>query len=145
MTLGIDERPFAMTVVKHGSVGVTNSGVMITRAPWPAPTNKYYVLRKIIATQTTATGASGGSLAIWDQDLSNTSPVARGSAGGPLLTIPVTPLLGASTSGAGVVGGSATMTVLDLNACPREYFQAGVTCLPTISGAVNISLELDVV
>jgi hypothetical protein len=129
-----------MPVVKHASVISSQSGTGITRAPWPAPTNKYYILRKVIATQQNV--GSGSYLSIWDQDCSNTTPVTRGSAGGPLLQIPITPLIPASGS---VIGTAPTMTVLDIDACPQEYFQAGVMAQNNVSGTVIVSVELDVV
>ena len=59
MTNIADRRPFSMPVVKHGTLTAASqglaSGTMITRAPWPAPTSKYYVLRKVVATQVGAT------------------------------------------------------------------------------------------
>ena len=138
-----DRRPFSMPVVKHGTLAAAAqsiSGTMITRAPWPSPVNKYYVLRKIVATQTTM--VSGGFLSVWDQDMSNTTPVSRGSAGGPLLQIPITPLI--QNSGV-FINSAATMTTVDIDACPQEFFQAGITIQQNVSGTVNVSLELDVI
>jgi len=139
MTNAADRRPFSMPYVADANcvfAGATNSGVMIARAPWPAPVNKYFVLRKVVATQTNFT--SGGFMAIWDQDLSNTTPVGRGSGSGPLLQVPLAPL------SSGTPGGP-TMTILDIDACPQQYFQAGVVVSTNVSGTANVCMEFDVV
>lgn len=111
---------------------------MLARAPWPQPVGKYFVLRKLVATSQTAAMVSGGVLNVWDQDLSNTTPIARGSGGLPLLSIPITPVV---VSGQPCQG----MTILDIDACPQQFFQAGITCQTSASGGVLVSFEADVI
>jgi hypothetical protein len=122
-----------MPVVKHGQNFSGSAGTMITRAPWPAPANKYYVIRKLIVSNTTAVTSGGAalSLAIWDQDLSNTTPVARGSGLLPLITVP---LAGNASGGAGSL---SAMTVLGQDQLPPEYFQAGITVSTVISTGLS--------
>lgn len=140
MTNSSDRRPFSMPYVANGSVaGGSTNAVMIARAPWPAPVGKYFVLRKLVATGLTA-NISGALLNVWDQDLSNTTPIGRGSAGGPLMTVPFV----------GIVSGlSPSMTVLDIDACPQQMFQAGLTVAlgtaSTISGNLVVNAEMDVI
>lgn len=134
-----NQRPFAIPVVKRGIY--TSGNFMLTRAPWQSPVNKYYVIRKLIATnmQTGFNVSSGGIImSLWDQDLSNTTPVARGSGGQPLLVVPV-----GGASGTAAIG----MTSLSNAQLPQEFFQAGITMTSTpanISG-IAISVELEAV
>lgn len=126
-----NRRPFGMPVVKHGQNFSGAAGTMITRAPWQAPVNKYYVIRKLMVSNASSATSGGGSvtLNIWDQDLSNTTPVARGSGTLPLITVP---LVGNASGGALV----NTMTVLSDTQLPFEYFQAGITVSTTLNGAL---------
>lgn len=121
---------------------------MITRAPWQTGSNKYYVINKLIVTNTTTAFGSGAlSLAIWDQDLSNTGPVARGSSLGPLLTVPISSTVSGSVQGTSL----NQMTVLGHDQLPAEYFQGGITVIGLAAGAatnisgVNVSMELQAV
>lgn len=140
MTIGgTNLRPFSMTVVKHTANFSGTAGTMMTRAPWQSPINKYYVIRKIVITNMSA-ATSGLGLGIWDQDLSNTSPVARGSSASPLMMLP------AQTTGPG------NATIIGRDQLPAEYFQAGITMTTYVSGAVAsavsgvfVSAELEVV
>lgn len=142
MTLGqANARPFSMTVVKHTGNFSGGAGTMMTRAPWQAPVNKYYIIRKLVVANVT-TASSGLALGLWDQDLSNTTPVARGSSASPLLMIPLTT---PSTTG-------FTSTIISRDQMPAEYFQAGITMATYASGAVVsqtsgifVSAELEVV
>lgn len=144
-----DRRPFSMPVVKHNLNAISggSTGYMITRAPWQTGSNKYYVINKLLITNTTTAFASGAlSLAIWDQDLSNTGPVARGSSLGPLLTVPIV----SQISGGNTVGVTNQITVLAHDQLPGEYFQGGITVIGVAGGTatnisgVNVSMELQV-
>ena len=125
-----------MPVEKHTTLGSVSGGFMITRAPWPAPSNKYYVLRKVLISNASAV-SSGSVFGFWDQDLSNTTPVGRGSGAAPLVQIPITAALSGITGGAFV----------SQDQCPPVFFQAGVcvNSVPANASGVSISLELDVV
>lgn len=140
MTNSADRRPFSMPYVANAIVAGANTNAnMVARAPWPQPVGKYFVLRKLVIAGLPA-NISGALLNIWDQDLSNTTPIGRGSAGGPLMVIPFV----------GVISGlSASMTVLDIDACPQQMFQAGLTVAlqtsATVSGNLTVNAEMDVV
>lgn len=141
MTNSADRRPFSMPYVGHSAVltAITaTSGAMVARAPWPSPVNKYFVLRKLVVTVNAANLTSGGTMPVWDQDVSNSTPVSRGSAGGPLLVVPLVPSVPLS----GIT--QASLAVLDIDACPQEMFQAGITVAPNVSGC-TVSFEADVV
>lgn len=141
MTNAADRRPFSMPYVNHVTNVVANTATMIARAPWPQPVGKYFVLRKLVATYTGLT-SGGVSLAVWDQDLSNTTPIARGSAGGPLLVIPATQV--GSTAGQASGISIPSMTILDIDACPQEMFQAGI-CIQSFASGLTVSFEADVI
>lgn len=126
-------RPFAMPVVKHGQNFSGTAGTMITRAPWQSPVNKYYVIQKLVVTNGSAVNSGQLSLAIWDQDLSNTTPVARGSGLLPLISVPV-PF---SVSGGGAGIGSSPLLALGRDQLPQEYFQAGITVSTVQAGALS--------
>lgn len=148
MTKDYNHRPFAMPVVKHGQNFSGTAGTMITRAPWQSPVNKYYVIRKIMVANASSALSGGATtsltLNLWDQDLSNTTPVARGSGVLPLITVP----LNGSVSGAAATN---PLTVLGETQLPFEYFQAGITACTTINGAISqvsgiaVHLELEAV
>ena len=146
MTNNSDRRPFSMPYVNHVvTLGAVNNATMIARAPWPAPVSKYFVLRKLVATvNPNAVSFSGGILGIWDQDLSNTTPISRGSGGGPLLVIPLVPSGQTALASGQPIAAGASMTILDIDSCPQESFFAGITCQASISG-VGVSFEADVV
>ena len=137
MTNASDRRPFSMPYVGHASS--VSGTTMVSRAPWPAPVGKYFVLRKLVVSYNASTLVSGAAIGVWDQDLSNTTPIGRGSGGGPLITVPLVPSWVSGTT-------MASMTVLDIDACPQESFYAGLTVgtVATNSG-ISISFEADVV
>ena len=146
MTKDYPRRPFGMPVVKHGQNFSGTAGTMITRAPWQAPSNKYYVIRKLIVSNMSAVNSGQLSLAIWDQDLSNTSPVARGSGLLPLISVPVN----YAVSGGGTAS-TSPLTVLAQDQLPPEFFQGGITVSTVQGGAISqisgiaVHFELEVV
>lgn len=142
MTNAADRRPFSMPYVNHANNLTVSTATMVARAPWPSPVNKYFILRKLVVTAAPGFAAtSGGFMGVWDQDLSNTTPIARGSGGGPLFTVPLNPVFMGSGNGTT----APSMTVLDIDACPQEIFQAGVCVQSNISGVQTVSFEADVV
>lgn len=135
-----DRRPFSMPVVKHNQNPISggSTGYMITRAPWQTGSNKYYVIEKLIITNG-AVAASGlpTTLNIWDQDLSNTGPVARGSSAGPLISLPIP--MQTNLSGIGSANTAPAAITIGRDALPQEYFQGGITVIGWQGGAINIS------
>jgi hypothetical protein len=97
---------FEAVVVSAG----TNTQIM--RAPWPK--NQYIRLDSIRVTNTIG---SGSQILLWDQDLSNTTPTTRGSAGQALYVLTVG---GASFSGQ--QGTTVTEQGLDIK------FYGGIAC-----------------
>jgi hypothetical protein len=86
------------------------------RAPWPL--NQYWELESLTITNSDGS-ASGGQIVLWDQDLTNTTPSTRGSAGGYLAAFGV---------GAAAASGVASTTIVynqEGNA-PRPKFYAGI-------------------
>jgi hypothetical protein len=98
-----------------GSVFGIASGTaaQLIRGAWP-------INQKIEITKIIVTNNSGlpGFLQVWDQDLSNTTPVGFGSATGPLLTIPY----GATTT-SGLI---PVQTVLSEAQLPALTFECGI-------------------
>ena len=153
-----DHRPFSMPVVKHGqNISGGSTGTMITRAPWQTGSAKYYVINKLIINNASSVVNSGAplNLAIWDADLSNTGPAARGSSLGPLISLPIPFNVSGLGGGSGVVGispGTPQVTIIGHDQLPNEYFQGGITvtgvqggaALTTISG-VFVTFELQAV
>jgi hypothetical protein len=75
-------------------------------------------------------------LRVWDQDLTNTTPLIRGSSGGPLLIFDV-----AAAASSGVY---ITKTFAE-DVIPNAYFGGGVTVQPsgpaTLNGHIASELE----
>lgn len=71
--------PYSWTQEYNLTVTSANSNQQLMRASWPL--NLTAKLLSIRITNTTG-DASGGQVVLWDQDLSNTTPATRGSAGG---------------------------------------------------------------
>jgi hypothetical protein len=146
MPAAYPRRPFSMPVVKHAQNFSGTAGTMITRVPWQAPVNKAYYIRKLVVSNTTAVTSGGATvnLVLWDVDLSNTSPVARGSGLLPLITVP----LNGPVSGVNAVQGPI---VIQQDGLPQEFFQGGITASTTIStglsaiSGIAVSLELEAV
>lgn len=155
-----DHRPFSMPVVKHNTQPISGSttGFMITRAPWQTGSNKYYVLNKLVIANGSAVN-SGAPLFLnfWDQDLSNANPVARGSALGPLISVPIpfnsSGAIGSFTGTASgqLIGPYVGPVVIGHDQLPAEYFQGGITIAAIQAGAASlvsgmtVSLELQAV
>jgi len=153
MTKDYPHRPFGQIIPKHASniSGAASIGFMITRAPWQAPVNKYYVIRKLVVSQMSSVNSGLPlSLAIWDADLSNTTPVARGSSASPLISIPLSFGISGGTV-AGTFAQPSNLVMIGQDQMPPEFFQAGITCVPLQGGAAvsisgsTISMELEVV
>jgi hypothetical protein len=92
------------------------SNFQLMRAPWPSPVNKMaYLLNVMITPQG---GGSGAQVVMWDQDLSNSTPPTRGSAGGAIL------ILGAGASSfSGVATNTTTYSTLQMT---HEPFVGGI-------------------
>lgn len=124
-----DLRPGAQPVSFTKAITSGATDTLIWRVPWGNPVNKVFEIRKILFT---SVALSGGSLTIWDQDLSSATPTKNGSAGAALITVaPV----GATTATSGAV---SVITGLDLNQMPQIIFQAGITCNGPIGTTVAI-------
>jgi hypothetical protein len=76
-----------------------NADRQLARAPWPL--GMYFELLAVRITS--QADVSGGQVVMWDQDLSNTTPTTRGSAGGSQVAI-----FGTNATSTGASGVSAT-------------------------------------
>lgn len=95
-------------------VGIASgTPAQLIRGAWP-------IEQKIEINKIIVTNLSGlpGFLQVWDQDLSNTTPVGFGSSTGPLLTIPY----GATTT-SGLI---PVQTVLSETQLPYLVFECGI-------------------
>lgn len=136
MSFVTDRAPFSYIVPKTKLITSGNVDTLITRAPWPNGANRYYVLRKATAVNSTLSG--GGAIVLWDQDLSSTTPAGRGSGASPLYSIPVT---GAIISGIGS-NAASTATRVGLETAPRIAFYAGITAQGPINSQIALELEV---
>jgi hypothetical protein len=129
-----DRIPFSYRVVKTKKITSAGVDTLLTRAPWQAPINKYYRIIKVVITNY---NGSAGTLSLWDQDLSSTTPATRGSAGAALVNLSCP---GPAASGAGI---SNTVT-FGSDALPNERFEAGITAQMSNSLNTFVMLELSV-
>lgn len=107
--------------------------IQLSRTPWPSAWGLRYEIKKVILSnnQTTAMDCR-----VWDQDQTNTTPLTRGSSGGPLLIFDVA---AAATSGVYI-----TKTFAE-DVIPNAYFGGGVSVQPsgpsTLNGHISAELE----
>jgi hypothetical protein len=138
--------PFNYIITKQGVITSGAVDTMISRAPWPAPVNKYYILRKVHVTSsaTSGIGINAGVFTMWDQDLSSATPLKRGSGGAPLLTVGIGPSVPAVLSGQPGIGisGNAVSTDLHVTQVPRVPFYAGITTQAPIGTQYAVELEI---
>jgi hypothetical protein len=112
-----------------------STNYQLARAPWPSPVNKKIVLQKIWITSQTPSSL-GAQLVIWDQDLSNSTPPTRGSAGGATL------ILGAQ--GGSVSGVSAATMLISETQNTEKEFIGGFAMQSSIVN-VNVSATFKIV
>jgi hypothetical protein len=139
--------PFNYVISKQGVITSGATDFMISRAPWPSPVNKYYLLRKVHvnSSATSGLGFAGGTFTMWDQDLSSATPTKRGSGGAPLFTCTIgTETMAAVTSGQPAIGvsGNSVATDLHITQIPRIPFYAGITVQAPIGTQYALELEV---
>ena len=88
--------PFSYRETHPSSVASGSVSFQVARMPWQSPVNKPGFLKKIAVTNTVF--GQAGTLSIWDQDLSNTTPPTAGSAGGAIISLEI-PAVAASGVG----------------------------------------------
>ena len=124
-------KPFSYTL---GYTKLITSGAVSTqlvRMPWQTPVQKPGYVRKVSVTNPVGIA---GTLSIWDQDLSNTTPPTAGSAGAAIYTLEA----GASAS-SGVASKTTLYTADHLADIP---FVGGLACQSTLPGVVvNFDIE----
>ena len=131
MTAYRDLRPGAQPVAFSKRVTSAATNTLLWRVPWGNPVNKVFEPTKIMFQTATL---SGGSLLIWDQDLSSATPASNGSAGGALLTVAAQPYVPATASGASV----DVVTIISKDQMPQITFLAGLTCTGPINTQVTV-------
>lgn len=92
-----------------------SSNFQLCRMPWPSPTSKPGRLVEVAITNTMGVA---GILQIWDQDLSNTTPPTRGSAGDGIYTLEI-----AASAASGV---AAKTTLYAIDQLPDHEFVGGI-------------------
>jgi hypothetical protein len=149
VSLSDDVEPLSYRQTRGIWLTSANSNFQLVRAPWPAPSNKKLQIEKLVITNTNGAPAL---VHLWDQDLSNTTTVGRGSGsiGGSLLAYGVGGAAGTTTTASGTVQvssasgvGGTTLLVNDTSQT-AEYFGAGIAAMST---AINVflSVEYDVI
>jgi len=112
-----------------------NTSMQLARAPWPSPVNKKMQLLQINVTPTAGT-ALGSAVVLWDQDLSNSTPPTRGSAGGAILTFGAT---GSAASGTA----SITSSLSEIQTVEHQFI-AGVAIQATTIN-VNVAATFKII
>lgn len=122
-----DARPFSY--FETYNVVVTSAGMnqQLMRAPWPLD---MYV--ELIAVKTANSLASAGQLVMWDQDLSNTTPTTRGSAGQALAVF---------EAGAAPFSGQAANVDEGAHFIPATRFYGGIACQASV---INMGVSFTV-
>jgi hypothetical protein len=128
----LDKLPFTDIVQKQKHITSASNDTMITRVPWQPGAQKYYTVRKVVATAISGAGIS--TLTLWDKDLSSTTPAVRGDASnGSLITLILNP---------NVSSVSNTMLISETQ-MPPVRFEAGITAQHTgLNAHVILELEL---
>lgn len=127
MTNLITRKPFAYTLGYSIRIpsGATNQ--QLVRMPWQTPVQKPGYLREIMVTNPVGIG---GTLSIWDQDLSNTTPPTAGSAGAAVITLEIT--------AAAASGVSSTTKVYGIDSLPDIPFIGGLACQSSLPGVTTM-------
>jgi hypothetical protein len=118
---------------KGYSVRIASGAVttQLVRMPWAPPVQQPGVLRKVLISNPVGLA---GTLAIWDQDQSNTTPPTAGSAGAALIPLEF---------GASALSGSASKTtVYTADQLPEIKFVAGMSAQSTQPG-VGLAFEVE--
>lgn len=120
-----DARPFSYFETYELTVTSASADRQIMRAPWPID-----MYAELISVSVSNPLASAGQVVMWDQDLSNSTPTTRGSAGQALAVF--------SIGGAAFSGQSSTGTI---SSPPQTRFYGGIACQASI---VNMGLAVTV-
>ena len=125
MTETYVRKPFGYTL--GYSVRIASGAVsqQLVRMPWQTPVQKPGYVRKVIVTNPVGIA---GTISIWDQDLSNTTPPTAGSAGAAIYT------LEAAQSAASGVASKTTLYGTD-QLCDIPFI-GGLACQSTLPGVV---------
>ncbi len=124
-------KPFAYTLGYSKFIPSGAVSTQLVRMPWQTPVQKPGYVRKVSVTSAWGTG---GTLAIWDQDLSNTTPPTAGSAGAAIYTLEIT------TSALSGVSSKTTLYTTDQLA--DIPFIGGLACQSSVPGA-TVDFEIE--
>lgn len=130
MTGIADYEPFTWEDTYNVRVTSANTTFQLLRAPWADPVNKKIRLKKVAITNL---DGAAGTVHMWDQDQSSSTPTTRGSAGTALV------VLGIGAAGASGLGGSTT--VFGEKDLPAEEFLGGVSVQAT---RINVQISAQV-
>lgn len=76
MTHGNEVQAFGFSKAETVVVTSANTATQLMRIPWPDPYNMKARIKKILVSNV---DVSGAQLLIWDADLSNSTPLTRGT------------------------------------------------------------------
>ena len=124
-------KPFAYTIGYSKFIPSGAVSTQLVRMPWQTPVQKPGYARKVSIT--TKQGI-GGTLDIWDQDLSNTTPPTAGSAGAAIYSLEIT-----TSAASGVASKTTLYTTDQLADIP---FIGGLACVSS-SPAVTVDFEIE--
>jgi len=121
--------PFSYRETDYAIIASGAVSTQVARMPWQSPVNKPGIIKKIAVTNRVF--GQAGTLSVWDQDLTNTTPPTAGSAGAAIYSLEI-----GSVAASGV--GSKT-TFYSENDLPEVQFIAGVAVQSSLPGVTVIA------
>jgi len=131
MTNTYIRKPFAYTLGYSKFIPSGAVATQLVRMPWQTPVQKPGYVRKVMVTSSWGTG---GTLNIWDQDLSNTTPPTAGSAGAAIYSLEIT------TSA--LSGVASKTTLYGTDQLVDVPFIGGLACQSSLPG-VTVDFDIE--
>jgi len=120
----VADLPYAETEVVSATIASAATNTQIAKMPWPNPAAGKGSLHKIYVSNSQATAAV---VVLWDQDLSDATPTARGSAAAPLFRINVP---------------ASSDVMVPSDRLPEVWFQAGIAAQSSqVSCFISVEYE----
>ena len=124
--------PFSYREGARATIASGAVSTQVARMPWQSPVNKPGIIKKLAVTNRIF--GQAGTLSIWDQDLSNTTPPTAGSAGDAIYSLEI-----AAVAASGV---GAKTTFYSENDLPEIQFIGGIAAQSSLPG-VTVLAEIE--
>lgn len=132
MTSTVQSRnPFSYNLGHPKFIPSGSVDIQIARMPWQTPVQKPGIITEVLITNPVGTA---GRIALWDQDLSNTTPPTAGSPGAAIYTLE----FGASAAS----GVASKTTAYSKEQLPEVPFIGGIAAQSTQPG-VSVTVEVE--